>query len=60
MALHITLYLFDQQDPRVEVSALNQRVEFHSNTIRQMDKTCNELWSGVDLLMDKANHLGKK
>ena len=40
--------------------ALNQKVEFQSKTISQMDKFCKELQSGVDSFIDKANGLGNK
>ena len=60
MEPHITLYLFNHMTPRMEVAELNQKAEFQSKTIIQMQKTCKELLSIVDLLTDKANRLVNK
>ena len=42
VALHITLYLFDNLAPRVEVVALIQNVDTQAKYIFQMYKTCKE------------------
>ena len=60
MAPHITLYLFEHGAPRVEVSALKQRVEAQAKNINQTEKTCNKLRARVDSLTDKANKISKK
>ena len=57
---HITLYLFDQRSPRVDVTELRQKVDLHSKMIIQMEKTCKELRSRVEYSTDKTNHLGDK
>ena len=59
MALHITLYLFEQRSSMVEVEALKNKVEFQSKTITQIDKNLKELRSTVDLLTGKATALGR-
>ena len=40
VAPHINLYLFEHRAPRVEVVALNQKVEVQAKKTSQMEKTC--------------------
>ena len=57
---HITLYLFKNRAPRVDVVALIKKMEIQSKNISHMENTCKELRLRVDLLTDKENLLGNK
>ena len=50
---HITLYMFEHRDHRVEVLGLKQIVDAQAKTLNQIEKTCKELWAIVDTLTDK-------
>ena len=50
VAPKITIYLFKYRAPQVEVSTLKHRLEAQDRTMSQMENTCKELRSRVDLL----------
>ena len=56
----ITLQRFKHRAPRVEISALKQRMEAQDNAINQMEKKFKQLRYIFDSLMEKENILGKK
>ena len=56
----ITLQRFEHRAPRVEISALKQRMEAQDNAINQMEKKFKQLRYIFDSLMEKENILGKK
>ena len=60
MAPHITLYLFEHRDPRLEVSDLKHRLVEQAKHLNQMEKTCKELRARVDSLTEKANRIIEK
>ena len=57
---NITIYPFDHLGKRVESVALRYKVKTQSKSISQTEKTCKDLISRVDLLMEKMNTLRNK